>query len=584
MALMPLAARSPGAAPDTTPFEKPVTIMPLGDSITEGGASFCCYRLPLWEKLRTGGYLVDYVGTRSGPSRIGPLRHEGYGGKTVEFLAANIERLYRANPADIVLLHAGHNHFAEQKPIEGILAATEKIVTTVHAIRPEATVLVAQVIPSGKLPKYSYIPELNARLAGLVQRLVQSGQRVALVNQAKGFDWRTDTVSDLVHPNARGAEKMAARWYEALVKTLNLLKPMATAKAVEAGALKTASKRDVTIFKEPGRYGGWPANHGLWQWGDELVVGFTSTWFKHAESGHAVDRSRTSEEWQARSLDGGLTWKVESQLPFANPKTEARPRPLTEPIDFTHPDFALMFRFGSLHAGPSWFYVSYDRCRNWRGPYAFAVEGIDRIATRTDLVVLGQRDCLMLGGAAKANGKEGRVFCARTTDGGLHWKLLSRIGPEPPGFAIMPSTVRLAGGALLTTIRHGDPGLRYNIDAWRSDDGGAHWSCLGDATPDIGGNPPSLVKLKDGRLCLTYGYRKKPYGVRARLSGDEGRTWGPEIILRDDGLTGDLGYPRSIVRPDGRVLTIYYFNGPRDEDRTIEGTLWTPPAAAPRDK
>ena len=41
-----------------------------------------------------------------------------------------------------------------------------------------------------------------------------------------------------------------------------------------------ASRENVIIYKESGRYGGWPANHGLWQWGDEMVVGFTSTWYK----------------------------------------------------------------------------------------------------------------------------------------------------------------------------------------------------------------------------------------------------------------------------------------------------------------
>ena len=69
-----------------------------------------------------------------------------------------------------------------------------------------------------------------------------------------------------------------------------------------------------------------------------------------------------------------------------------------------------------------------------------------------------------------------------------------------------------------------------------------------------------------------------PFGIRARLSSDEGKTWTPEIILRDDGFDGDLGYPRTLVRPDGRVLTAYYFNGPQGSDRAIEATLWTPPA------
>jgi hypothetical protein len=182
----------------------------------------------------------------------------------------------------------------------------------------------------------------------------------------------------------------------------------------------------------------------------------------------------------------------------------------------------------------------------------------------------------MFGSAAKADNREGRTFCARTDDGGVHWKLLALIGPEPQGYAIMPSTLRLSGASLLTTIRHADPGRPAVIDAYRSDDGGHGWRFLGPATPNIGGNPPSLVRLHDGRLCLTYGYRLKPSGARAQISSDEGCTWGPQIVLRDDGLTGDLGYPRSTVRPDGRVVTIYYFNGPRDEDRTIQATIWKP--------
>lgn len=351
------------------------------------------------------------------------------------------------------------------------------------------------------------------------------------------------------------------------------------AKSAASPTIQPASKQNAFVFNEPGRYGGWPANHGLWQWGDELVAGFEVCWFKHATNDHAVDRSKPFLHWQARSRDGGLTWKVEDQLPFADPKLEKKPVPLTSPLDFTAPGFAMMFRMGSMHVGPSWFYVSDDRCRTWRGPFAFAVEGIDKISTRTDLVVLGPRDCLMFGSAAKSDNKEGRVFCARTVDGGLTWKLVSLIGPEPAdGFAIMPSTVRLPGGALVTTIRNGKP--TYDITVWRSDDVGRTWTALGAATGDIGGNPPALVRLQDGRLCLTYGYRRKPCGVRARLSADDGRTWGPEIILRDDGLTGDLGYPRSLVRPDGKVLTVYYFNGPRDEDRTIQATLWTPPPAS----
>ena len=342
----------------------------------------------------------------------------------------------------------------------------------------------------------------------------------------------------------------------------------------------SVTKEQITVFKVPGQYGGWPANHGMWQWGDEIVVGFTEATYKHQVNAHAVDRSVPFQEKQARSLDGGRTWKIESDLPFREPAKAPKPVALTKPLDFTAPDFALMFRFGSMHVGPSWFYTTHDRARTWQGPYTFAVEGIAQISTRTDLVVLGPRDCLMFGSAAKADGKEGRVFCARTTDGGLTWKLVSHIGPEPTGFAIMPSSLLLKGGALLTTIRRTEPGEGGFIEAWRSADQGKTWAVTGKAAINLGGGPPSLVTLQDGRVALTYGYRRKPFGARARISADGGYTWGSEIVLRDDGLTGDLGYARSVVRPDGRVLTAYYFNGPRDEDRPIEATLWTPPTPA----
>src|SRR5512133_950587 len=82
-------------------------IMPVGASITEGGSSFSNWRYPLWEKLHTAGYLIEYVGSRKSPSRIGDLCHEGHGGKNSGFLAATVPANFKKHPADIVLLHAG---------------------------------------------------------------------------------------------------------------------------------------------------------------------------------------------------------------------------------------------------------------------------------------------------------------------------------------------------------------------------------------------------------------------------------------------------------------------------------------------
>ena len=195
----------------------PPRIMPVGDSITQGGgATYATYRVVLAAKLRAAGFRFEFVGSQVTATPQGPLRHEGYGGKNAEFLAGILDAKLAAAPADILMIQAGHNHFAEEKPIPGIVAATRAMVAAARRRNPQVVVLVAQVTPAGKLPKYSYIPELNLALAALAGELDRPGQRVVAVDLATGFDVAADTIADRVHPNDRGAEKIARRWAEAL--------------------------------------------------------------------------------------------------------------------------------------------------------------------------------------------------------------------------------------------------------------------------------------------------------------------------------------------------------------------------------
>ncbi len=196
-------------------------IMAVGDSITQGGGkTFATYRIPLAAKLQAAGVRFVFVGSQKTAAPHAQLWHEGHGGKNAEFLASILEAKLTAQPADVLMLQAGHNHFVEEKPVAGIVAAHREMIATARRLNPKAIVFVAQVIPSGKLPKYSYIPELNTALAGLVKELHRPAQPVYLVDLATGFDPAKDTIADLVHPNASGAEKIAQRWGEALTKVL----------------------------------------------------------------------------------------------------------------------------------------------------------------------------------------------------------------------------------------------------------------------------------------------------------------------------------------------------------------------------
>ena len=96
-----------------------------------------------------------------------------------------------------------------------------------------------------------------------------------------------------------------------------------------------------------------------------------------------------------------------------------------------------------------------------------------------------------------------------------------------------------------------------------SDDGGRTYAPFRDV--EGFGGPPHLCPVGEGRVVLTYGYRFSPYGIRARLSVDNGETFGEEFILCDDLSDQDLGYPATILCRDGAFLTVYY--GRREEEK-----------------
>ena len=70
--------------------------------------------------------------------------------------------------------------------------------------------------------------------------------------------------------------------------------------------------KHVTVFQETGRFAGWPANHGAWSWGNEMLVGFEVGYFHQiSKDEHAIDYDRPAEHVVARSLNGGETWQIE---------------------------------------------------------------------------------------------------------------------------------------------------------------------------------------------------------------------------------------------------------------------------------
>ena len=88
------------------------------------------------------------------------------------------------------------------------------------------------------------------------------------------------------------------------------------------------------------------------------------------------------------------------------------------------------------------------------------------------------------------------------------------------------------------------------------------------------GNPPAMLCLSDGRVCLIYGYRDGSSAVRYVVSEDEGETLGEEIILRENAGNHDIGNSRVVERADGNLVAVYYHNDVADGERYIAATVW----------
>ena len=233
--------------------------------------------------------------------------------------------------------------------------------------------------------------------------------------------------------------------------------------------------------------------------------------------------------------------------------------------------------------GGSWVRTSDDGGLTWDDPVRVPVSsphGPNRLANG-DLVYLGKTV------ASDEIGKvmnAGSIGLIRSADGGHTWSAQGTV-PLPDDLDVgcfhEPHVVELGDGRLLGLIRY-DPNHHdyHNRQPGQTDfqmcqsissDGGKTWSAA--EIMDFHGSPPHLLRHSSGTLVTTYGYREKPYGVRAMLSPDDGDTWRYDYVLRDDGPHPDLGYPSSVELGDGSILTVYYQRPRSVEDKCA--LLWS---------
>jgi len=312
-----------------------------------------------------------------------------------------------------------------------------------------------------------------------------------------------------------------------------------------------------------------------------------------------------------RSEDRGRTWQVSNADPqrpnndvmAPRPGIDGRPGGLTEIAgvnfldrdvlvsNFNHQymrqdplirDFtADLLKINDAPERQVYFRVSKDAGRSWSRSSMLPLDGLYSLAAVESATVRPDGRCLLFLNGVTRQGEPSRPLVYRSLDDGTDFRFLSFVtSAEDPLFGgvnqMYPRGLMLPSGRLLCTVRIDRD---WAGDMWTvlyaSDDGGRTWRFLSRVN-DFGA-PAAPLLLGDGRLVMIYGVRFAPSGMRAVVSEDEGRTWGPEIIIREDGGSWDIGYPRAWDAGRGRIGVIYYFNDRSDPVQVkpkSESTPW----------
>lgn len=221
----------------------------------------------------------------------------------------------------------------------------------------------------------------------------------------------------------------------------------------------------------------------------------------------------------------------------------------------------------------------------------YNIEGVKQIITFPRGITLKKGIYLVPGYGVLENGKSlNFVF---SSEDGINWDITQMFNnPYINGNEM--ALIEIDDGVIYALIRK-EAGP-YLMQA-SSFDSGKTW-CYPTRT-NINGFPPHLLKLKNGKILCTYGYRgSDEMGIRAVITDMKGEypiNWSDPIILRNDGgyhsslhkvslkdklkkdyfnyAWNDVGYPVSTQLDNGDILTVYYITT-KDQITHIASTLW----------
>ena len=168
------------------------------------------------------------------------------------------------------------------------------------------------------------------------------------------------------------------------------------------------------------------------------------------------------------------------------------------------------------------------------------------------------------------------VGVCQSTDDGQTWNWLSaiptRLGDDAKNYHELHA-VEATDGSIVVQIRNHNKANHRETLQTESHDGGKTWSV--PHSIGVWGLPSHLLRLRDGRLLMSYGHRRQPFGVQARISLDSAKTWSKPMSIATDGIGGDLGYPSTVELADGQLLTVWYERMKESPKAVLRQAKWS---------
>ena len=210
----------------------------------------------------------------------------------------------------------------------------------------------------------------------------------------------------------------------------------------------------------------------------------------------------------------------------------------------------------------TWVTHSTNGGKTWSEPTEIDVRDIGYGSPYGKILTLREGDMLMnvygqglRAPGAKLDSKEDYSYLYRSADGGKTWTRHATIAARFNETGLL----QLPDGSLLAALR--SAGNKANVAIARSHDLGRTWSAPESLSQPMA-HPADLALLADGRVILVTGCRVAPLGVRGVVGDARGKfDWEKRVLLVGDSTNVDTGYPSSVMKKDGRVLTFYYAVG-----------------------